>query len=87
MELLTQLGHVIAWDVFLLLKFNNTMGEGAIISKFTFAEVYHIFTHFRLLLFLDVGIKFLPFLVIREGLLDFLAGCLAISLVSGRGMI
>lgn len=87
MKLLTQLGHVVAWDVFLLLKFSHAMGEGAVVSKFTFAKVDHVFTHFRLFLFFNVRVEFLPFLVIREGFLDFLACCLAISLVSGRGMI
>jgi hypothetical protein len=86
-ELLTELRHVVAWDVFLLLKFDNTMGEGAVISKFTFAEVHHIFAHFSFLLFFNVGVEFQPFLIISEGLLDFLAGCLAISLVPSRGMI
>ena len=86
-ELLTQLGHVVAWDVFLLLKLIDTMREGTVVSEFTFAEVDHVFAHFCLFLLFDVGVEFLSFLIICEGLLDFLAGCLAISLVSGRGMI
>lgn len=87
MKLLAQLRHVVAWDVFLFLEFRHAVGEGAVISKFTFAEMDHIFTHFRLFLFFNVGVEFLSFLIIGECLLDFLASCLAISLISGGRMV
>lgn len=73
--------------MFLLLEFTYTMGEGAIVSKFTFAKVYHIFAHLCFLLFLDIGVELLPFLVIGKCLLDFFPGGLTVCLRPSRRVV
>lgn len=87
MELLAKLCHVVAWNVLFFLEFANTMREGAIISEFTFAKVYHIFAHFRFLLFFNVRVELLSLLITGEGLLVFLPGGFTKSLGSGRRVV
>ena len=85
-ELLAQLGHVVAWNVLFLLEFTSIVGKTTVFAKFTFSEMDYILAHFSFLLECILLLELDSLLCGLETFLLSLSGGLAklrILLISG----
>jgi hypothetical protein len=81
MELSTQLGHVVALNMFLFQELVLSVGVRATITKLAFTKVNDVFAHLSLSFHFHSLVEFLSFLDISEQLLLLLSSGLAIGVI------